>query len=171
MRKLLPLIIALLILIASASYAVLNHVVIETRPDLNKWLALINVTDTVSGKVYNYRFSVDSDPSAGELDALAIIAKTRIQAELDCEANDLNLTTDEDLLLEVYRILKTDVILRIRAVPDDTAQQTKDYIAGEYPNSPFDFDELYAIWIGMINVSTWADFKTWVITRKFRGID
>lgn len=149
----------------------LTHTVIETRLYLNKWLVKINVTDTATGKVYNRRFQNATDPDQARLDELATLAKERIQAELGYEANAMNLTTDEDHLLEYYRNIKIDIILRIRQFPNATIQQASDYIANKYPDSPFDFAELYAIWRGMINVSTWAQFKTWVITHKFRDID
>jgi hypothetical protein len=150
----------------------LAYTVVETRPYLNKWLALIDVTDTVTGKIYNRRFNIDNDPSAAELNALATIAKTRIQAELlDYEANAMDLSTDEDRLLEYYRNIKTDIILQIRAVPGASLAQAGIYITNKYTDSPFDFSELYAIWRNMIGVSTWAAFKTWVINHKFRDID
>ena len=149
----------------------LTHTLIETRPYLNSWLVILYITDTDTGLVYNRRFNIGHDPSGVEVEALAVTAKTRIQDELDYQVNDLNLTTDEDSLLEHYRNIKRDLILRIRQVPGATLQQAQDYIAGEYPNSPFDFVELYAIWCRMISVATWPEFKTWVIDHKFREID
>lgn len=149
----------------------LTHVITEIRPYLSDYIVRITVTDTVTGKIYDREFNLDHSPDSTEQESWATVAKNRVQAELDFEANDMNLTTDEEKLLEKYRDIKRDIILRIRAVPAATAQQAKDYIASEYPNSPFDFDALYAIWLDMIGVSTWADFKTWVIDHKFRGID
>jgi hypothetical protein len=149
----------------------LTHTLIETRTYLNSYLALIDIKDTVTGKVYNRRFNVEHDPSAAELDALATTAKTRIQDDLDYEANGMNLTTDEDRLLEYYRNIKRDIVRRIRAVPGTTLAQAQTYISNKYPDSPLVFAELYTIWRNMISVSTWAEFKTWVINHKFRDID
>lgn len=149
----------------------LTHSISGIRQYQSKYLLDIAVTDTVTGRIYNPQFSLDSSPDSAEQESWATVAKNRVQAELDYEANDMNLTTDEDRLLEYYRGIKRDVILRIRAFPGVTPQQAKDYIATEYPDSPFDFDQLYAIWIEMIKVSTWVQFKTWVIGNKFRGID
>lgn len=149
----------------------LTHIIRGIRPYLAGYILSITVTDTVTGKIYNPYFNRDHIPDSTEQEFWATVAKSRIQAELDFLANDMNLTSDEDRLLKYYRGIKTDIILRIRAFPLATVQQAKDYIASEYPDSPFDFDELYEIWIGMINVSTWANFKTWVIDHKFRVVD
>lgn len=149
----------------------LTNIIKGIRPYLSKYLLGIVITDTVTGKIYNREFSLDHSPDAVEQESWATVAKDRIQKELDYQANAMNLTTDEDRLLEYYRNIKRDIILRIRQFPLATAQQAKDYIASEYPNSPFGFDELYAIWIGMINVSTWAAFKIWIRDHKFREVD
>lgn len=150
----------------------LTHRITSIRPYQEKYLLSIEVTDDVSGMVYTPPpFSLPSSPNPGEQESWATIAKDRIQQELDYKANGMNLISDEDRLLEYYRGIKEDIVRRIRAVPGATAQQAKDYIAGRYPDSPFDFDELYAIWIGMIDVSTWDNFKVWVRDHKFREID
>ncbi len=149
----------------------LTHVITEIRPYLTSYILRITITDTVTGKIYSREFNLDHSPDSTEQDALATLAKTRIQIELDFEANAMNLTSDEDRLLEYYRGIKRDIVLRIRAVPGATLAQAQTYIAGEYPDSMFVFAELYAIWRNMIGVTTWADFKTWVIDHKFRGID
>lgn len=149
----------------------LVHNIIETRQEGNRWRTRLRVVDSDTGLQYIRKFHSETDPDQTQLDALGALAISRIQNELDMKANAMNLKIDETRLLEEYRKIKRDVVLRIRAFPEATSQQAKDYIAVEYPNSPFNFDELYAIWIGMINVSTWADFKTWVIDKKFKEID
>lgn len=149
----------------------LVHNIIETRLEGIRWQTRLRVVDSDTGKQYIHVFQSEVDPDAAMLDALATLAKDRVQYQLDMDANAMNRTTDEDRLLEYYRNIKRDIVLRVRAFPGATAQQAKDYIAAEYPNSPFDFDELYSIWIGMIGVSTWADFKLWVIDHKFKEID
>lgn len=149
----------------------LTHIIRGIRPYLAGYILKITVTDTVAGKIYDPYFDLDHIPDSAEQESWATIAKNRIQAELDFLANDMNLTSDEDRLLEYYRGIKTDIILRIRTVPGATLVQAQTYIAGRYPDSMFDFAELYAIWRGMIGVTTWADFKTWVIDHKFRSID
>lgn len=149
----------------------LEYIIAGIRPYQDKYLFNVVITDTVTGKVYTHPFSLNYSPDAAEQESYADLARDRIQLKLDYEANGMNLTTDEDRLLEYYRGIKEDIVRRIRVVPGATAQQAKDYIAAQYPDSPFDFDELYNIWIGMIDVSTWDDFKTWVIDHKFREID
>ena len=130
-----------------------------------------DITDTDTGRIYNRRPQFKTNPSQAIIDAQVVVEKTRIQFDLDCDANALNLPTDEDRLLEYYRGIKRDVVLRIRAYPAATAQQASDYIATEYPNSPFDFNRLYGIWSNIVGTSSWADFKTWVIDHKFREYD
>jgi len=110
-------------------------------------------------------------PTDQELDALIAYRTVLIQQELDYEANDLNLTTDEDALLDYYRGIKADIILRIRRYPGATLQQAGDYIAGKYPNSPFEFTELYQHWLRISSCSDWAEFKQFIIDHKFRDID
>ncbi len=149
----------------------LSHNIIETRQNGSSWQIRLRVVDSDTEAQYIRNFQSKTMPDQARLDELGALAISRIQNELDMDANAMNLTTDEDRLLEYYRTIKGDIVLRIRQFPGATAQQAKDYIAVEYPNSPFNFDEFYGIWIGMVNVSTWADFKTWVIDRKFRGID
>lgn len=149
----------------------LIHAIIETRQEGNRWRTRLRVVESDTGEQYIRMFQSKAAPDQARLDELGALAISRIQNELDMEANDMNLKTDAVRLLEYYRNIKRDIILRIRQFPGATAQQAKDYIAVEYPNSPFNFDELYGIWIGMINVSTWAQFKVWVINHKFREID
>ncbi len=148
-----------------------THNIIEVRSYLDSWLVNIEITDTGTGQIYNRRFNSGHDPSAPEQEAFAATAKLRIQAELDYEANDLNLTSDEDVLLEYYRGIKTDVILRIRQSPGATLQQAADYISGKYPASPLNFSELYNRWLAITGSADWPAFKQFCINHKFRGID
>lgn len=149
----------------------LTHTIIETRREAIRWLTKLNVIDSDTGKVYNRRFQSKAEPDQARLDELGTLAKSRIQDEFDMQANAMNLRTDEDRLLEYYRGIKRDIILRIRQFPGATIQQAQNYIADEYPDSPFNFGELYSIWRRMIGVSTWTEFKAWVIDHKFREID
>ncbi len=148
----------------------LIHTITDIRQYLSKHLLDIEIADTETGKIYNSQFSLDSNPDAAAQESWATVAKDRIQAELDFDANAMNLSTDEDRLLEYYRNIKRDIVVRIRAFPTATAQQASDYIAAQYPNSPFIFNQLYQIWLDMIGVSTWEDFKTWCIDHKFREV-
>jgi hypothetical protein len=149
----------------------LTHTIIETRQELSKHMAIIEVVDTVTGAVYVRRPMFRTDPSIAELNAQIAIEKERIQLEIDLYANDLNLTTDEDRLLGYYRGIKNDIILRVRQYPAATLQQAADYISGKYPDSPFAFSQLYQQWLSLSNCATWAQFKTFCIDRKFIGID
>jgi len=148
-----------------------THNIIEVRPYLDSWLVNIEITDTDTGRIYNRRFNSDHNPSAPEQEAFAAVAKLRIQAGLDYEANDLNLTSNEDVLLEYYRGIKTDVILRIREYPGANLQQAADYISGKYPTSPLNFTELYNRWLTITDSASWSEFKQFCINHKFQGID
>ena len=149
----------------------LQSQIIETRQEGARYLTKIEVTDDITGQVYNRRFQSKVLPDQTRLDSLVNLAIANIQDILDMDANVMNLPIDEDRLLEYYRNIKLDIIRRIRAFPGATVQQAKDYVTIKYPKSPFDFDELYAVWIGIIGASTWAEFKTWVIDHKFAEID
>lgn len=149
----------------------LTHTIIETRPYLSKYLLIMEIADMVTGLRYTRRPMFHADPNAAEQEAQAIIEKARIQQQIDLDANNLNLTTDEDALLDYYRRIKIDVVLRIRQYPGTTLQQASDYISGKYPDSPFDFNELYQQWLRLSNSADWTSFKTFCIDHKFKDVD
>jgi len=149
----------------------LKHTVIETRPYLDKWESLIDIQDTDTGRIYHEMFSTQNEPTPDMLAPLVSRAKERIRRQIEIERNDLNLTTDEDRLLDHYRGIKTDIILRIRQYPGATLQQAADYIAGKYPNSVFDFSNLYSVWLDISRCDNWAQFKQFCIDKTFEGVD
>ncbi len=149
----------------------LVHDIIEVRPHLGSWLILIEITDTDTGEIYCRRFKSSHDPTLPEQEAFATIAKTRIALEFNYEANELNNTVDEQILLTYYRDIKKDIVLRIRQFPNVTLQEAETYITDTYSNSPFDFTKLYIQWLSLTGLSNWADFKQFCIDRKFREID
>jgi len=149
----------------------LTDKLIRTRKYLNQWESEFLVTDTETGRMWHPLLCTPEEPTQAELDVLITSRKMLIQQDLDYEANDLNLTTDEDALLDYYRGIKRDVILRIRQYPGATLQQAADYISSKYPDSPFAFNELYQQWLQISGCSNWAQFKQFVIDHKFRDID
>lgn len=149
----------------------LTHTIIETRPHLSKHLLIMEIADTITGLRYIRRSYFHTEPDSAEQEAQAVIEKERIQLQIDLDANDLNLTTDEDALLDYYRRIKIDVVLRIRQYPGATLQEASDYISDKYPDSPFDFNELYQQWLRLSNSANWTAFKQFCIDHKFIGID
>lgn len=149
----------------------LTHELIKTRQYLQQWETLIDIIDTDSGKRYHQCFCTDTEPAEPMIAPLLQGAKNRIQLELDYEANLLNLTADEEALLEYYRNIKRDVVLRIRQYPQATLQQASDYITGKYPDSLFHFSRLYQQWLRISGCADWDRFKQFVIEHKFRDID
>jgi hypothetical protein len=149
----------------------LTEQLVKRRQYLGKWESLVDITDTDTGRIYHEMFTTADYPTVEILTPLVVKAKQRIQAQLDIEENDLNLTIDEDRLLGYYRSIKRDVILRIRQNSGATLQQARDYIAARYPESPFDFSRLYEIWLEISNCANWEEFKLFCINKKFEGID
>lgn len=149
----------------------LDHELIKRRQYLAKWESLIDITDSDTGRIYHEMFTTAEYPTVEILTPMVVRAKQRIQAQLDVEENDLNLTIDEDRLLDYYRNIKRDIILEIRAHPAATLQQAADYIAGRYPESVFVFSRLYDVWLEITNCANWEEFKLFCINKRFEGID
>jgi hypothetical protein len=149
----------------------LTHQIVETRQYLNGWLSIVNIVDTATSKIYHRRFNTPTQLTSGELDALVEAAKVLIQAEIDFDANDMNLSADEERAVEYLRNIKRDIVVQIRAAPAVTLAQAQTYIDNNYPNSIVNFDKLYAFYLNQLNLSTWAEFKTFVINHKFREVD
>lgn len=148
----------------------LTHTIIETRPYLAKYLLIMEIADTVTSLRYIRRSMFHTDPTLAQREVQAVVEKGRIQNQIDLDANSLNLTTDEDVLLNYYQRIKIDIVLRIRQYPAATLQQASDYIDGKYPDSPFDFSELYQQWLRLSNSANWAAFKQFCIDHRFTGI-
>lgn len=163
--------IVLLLLVIGSSYAVLSNRVVSVRPYLNSYLTDVEVTDSETGNKYNCRFSSSESPSEAEQATFASAAEASVQSEKDYDCNSLNLSVDENNLLEYYRNIKANIILQIRQYPAATLQQASDYVSSEYPNSPFRFDRLYDKWLDITGSSDWTQFKQFCIDHKFRGID
>lgn len=149
----------------------LTHTISGIRQYLSKYLLDIAVIDTVTGAIYNRQFSLPSSPDSGEQDARAALAKTRIQKELDYVANPLNLREDQEKMLEHVDGIYRHLITSIRANHLLALSTVQAYVANNYPNSIIDFANLYQFWLDRINVSTWDEFKTFVLDHEFREID
>lgn len=106
----------------------LSHQILKTRKHLNKWESWMIITDAATGRMWHPLLSTSFNPTLPHFESLIATRKTQIQQELDYEANDLNLTTDEERLLEHYRSIKEDVIVGIRNNPNVTQQQAADAI-------------------------------------------
>lgn len=149
----------------------LAHVISGIRPYLDGYILKITVTDTVTFKIYNREFNRDHIPDSAEQESWAMVAKSRIQTELDYRANAMNLGSDlEELDADLYS-LKLYIVQRIRQFPDATLQQAQNDLDTKYPEYSVIFPILYARWKKTIGKSTWVDFKDWAIDKKFREID
>lgn len=148
----------------------LTHQVIESRWYLNQHETEVIIVDEVGNK-YHECFCLPAIPSQAQLDDLIAKAKERIQKQLDFAANDMNLPADEMRALEYLRDIKREIVMGIRSNPAVTLAQAKAYIEGKYPNSVINFDRLYQFYLSLLNLSTWDEFKQWIIDRKFEGID
>ena len=149
----------------------LTHQIIGTKQYLDQWETDVVITDTATGKVRDEKICTSSQPTQEQLDSLIEKRKTIIQQEMDLEVNSLNLPADEEALLEYYRGIKIDIVLRIREYPAATLQQASDYIAGKYPDSPFKFNELCRQWLRISKCGNWEEFKQFCTNHKFIGID
>lgn len=149
----------------------LTHNIVETRLQYGKYLTLIDITDTVTGQIYNKRPRFKTNPSQAMIDAQVVIEKERIQLELDYISNDMNLMRDEELAIEYLRDIKRDIVVSIRATPGVTLAQAQTYVDTNYPDSVIKFDKLYQFYLNLLDLSTWDEFKLWVINHKFKEID
>lgn len=149
----------------------LTHIITEIRQYLTDYIVKIEVTDTISGQVYSRRFNLDHIPDSTEQESFATLAKSRIQDEIDYEDNELNLRQDQQRILEYLDNILRDIIGNIRAVPTVTLAQAQTYIDSNYPESIVDFPKLYQFYMNLLHLSTWAEFKTFVINHKFREVD
>lgn len=148
----------------------LTHTV-EIKPYLSGYILRVTVTDTVTGKIYTPEFKRDHDPDTAEQDAFAILAKTRIQAEIDYQANVINLREDKQQMVEHLDGILRDIVLRIRADEAVELSVAQTYIDNRYPNSIVDFPNLYQFYMEKLGLSEWDDFKDFVIDNSFREVD
>lgn len=149
----------------------LTHRIIEIRPYLTGWLSIVDITDTATSRVFHRRFNTPSYPTPEQGSALIADAKVQIQYQLDLDANDMNLPADEERALEYVRNIKHDIVTQIRAAPAVTLAQAQAYVDTNYPESVIKFDKLYAFYLNLLNLSTWDEFKTFVINHKFAEVD
>lgn len=149
----------------------LSHTVIETRYAGTRWRTRLRVVDSDTGKQYIRNYQSKIAPDQGRLDALGALAESRIQNELDYEANVMNPTSDIDGLRDDLYALKLDIVRKLRQNNGVSLEQAQNYLNGKYPEYALIFPILYARWKARIGVATWAQFKQWVIDYKFRDID
>ena len=139
--------------------------IVNKENDLaGKWRVNVNLTDIT----VMLKFQSNPSDNQVETEANLYIAKVNLQEEFK---QVMNLSGDEEKAIEYLRNVKRDLITRIREFPSATLTQAQTYIAGRYPNSIINFDNLYAYYQQLLGGVTWAQFKTWVINHKFSGID
>jgi len=132
-----------------------------------KHRVLTNLTDEVR------EFKFQSDPTNEQVEAVAnqYIAQQNIEAEYD--DNELNLTIDQEYVLEWLLRIKTEIVLGIRQYPNATVAQFQTYMDAKYPiaTTIINYRELVTKFMAYTHLDIWAEFKTYVINHKFRGID
>lgn len=164
-------ILLLLLFLSTTASAALVHFVSGVRQYYTSWISSFAITDTVTGRIYNRSFSTSHNPSSAELDAFAVTAKARIQKEIDYDDNVMNLRQDQVRALEYLDNILRYMVVGIRANPGITQAQAQTAINTAYPDSIVDFSKLYNFYKNLLNITTWSEFKIWVIDHKFRGID
>ena len=149
----------------------LKEKILEKYQYLTSWYVRINIIDDVTNKIYHHEIAFDHDPTTIDIDTEIAKVKTRVQAEIDYDANDMNLPTDEEEAVEYLRDIKADVIKRIRQYPAATKKQAIDYINSKYTDSLIDAAKLLDWYANYLGLATWDEFKTFVINKKFKDID
>jgi hypothetical protein len=147
--------------------------IIEIRSYYDTWLVIVDIEDDITGQQYHYRWHFDSDVDETSNDVIdeIIKAKENIQAEILYIANMMNLPADEEIALEYLQNIKQAIVLEIRNTPAATLAQAQAYIDNEYPDAIVDFTRLYQWYLNLLGLTTWDEFKSFVINSKFRGID
>jgi hypothetical protein len=151
----------------------LVHTVVEIRSYYDTWIAIVDIEDDLSGQLYHFRWNYDEEVTGSSQEVLDDIASAKedIQAEILLLANDMNLPVDEQKALEYLQDVKRAIILEIRNTPTATLVQAQTYIATNYPDSMIDFMKLYQWYLQLLGLTTWDEFKAFVIASKFREID
>ena len=149
----------------------LIHTIVNEYQYLVSWHVHINILDDSTGLLYSYESCFDHEPNSGEKDTEVTRLKAITQTTIDLVSNDMNLPLDEQLVLEYYQIIKTEIITQIRAHPTVTIDQARTYLNTNYPDSVIDFDQLYEFYLDLLGLANWDEFKTFVIDHKFEGVD
>lgn len=143
----------------------------ETRQYLSQWIALVTITDDDTGDIFNRQFCFDHSPSEAEILAMADQAILLIWLQGKYDENVMNLPVDELAALQYLRNIKYEVIRQIRQNPGVTLVEAQNYVDTNYPDSIVNFARLYQFYLNLLSLSTWEQFKQWVITHKFENID
>ena len=151
----------------------LIHTVIEIRSYYDSWISIVDIVDDITEELYHFRWNFDeeiTDTSQELLDEI-VLAKEAIQAEILFLANEMNLPSDEQKALEYLRNIKEAIIAEIRDNDGASLVQAQAFIASNYPDSIVDFSKLYQWYLQLLGLTTWDEFKAYVIASKFRYID
>ena len=137
------------------------------------WLAKCDIIDDVTAQRYYYEWQFHEQVTSESqilIDQIDI-AKVNIQTEILYQQNDMNLPQDEEKALEYLRNIKLKIIEEIRENPNVTLTQAQTWVNNKYPNSIINFQKLYEWYLDFLKLSTWNEFKEFVINHKFQGID
>lgn len=131
------------------------------------WEALVEVLDGTK-VLEGLTPTFDHEPTNEEVDSAMVEIKNRIQARLDYEA--VRSRVFDDLGLEVKEVLFW-LIRKIRENPNATYAQAETVWNATWADSLFTFAKLTAHVQRLAGGVTWNQFKTYVINRKFEGVD
>lgn len=109
-----------------------------------------------------------NEPTTEEIDSVMIEIKARMQARLDYEA--VVSRVFDNVGPEVKEALFW-LIKKIRLNPNATYAQAETAWNAEWADSLFTFAKITTYVQRMAGGLTWNQFKTYVINRKFEGID
>jgi len=147
--------------------------ILEIRSYYDTWIVIVDIEDDISSQLYHYRWNFDHEVDEDDNDVIEEIekAKENIQTEILYEDNEMNVPMDEEIAIEYFRNVKRSIIEEIRNTPGASLGQAQAFIANEYPNSLIDFTRLYQWYLNLLGLTTWDEFKSFVINSAFRGID
>ena len=151
----------------------LIHELKEIIPYYDIWLAKCDIIDNITTQRYYYEWQFHEQVTSESqilIDQIDI-AKVNIQTEILYQQNDMNLPQDEEKALEYLRSIKLKIIEEIRENPNVTLTQAQTWVNNNYPNSIINFNKLYGWYLGFLKLSTWNEFKEFVINHKFQGVN
>jgi hypothetical protein len=110
----------------------------------------------------------DHDPTTAEIDSAMVEIKDRMQARLDYRAvqSEIFDNMGPEIKEAVFWLIR-----KIRENPNATYAQAETVWNATWADSLFTFAKLTAHVQGLAGGITWNQFKTYVIGKKFEGVD
>jgi len=145
----------------------LTHRILKKKLRPWGWEALVEVlngTIVLEGLTPTF----NHDPTTEEIDSVMVEIKNRIQARLDYEAVRSTVfdTVGPEIKEAVFWLIR-----KIRENPNATYSQAETVWNATWADSLFTSAKLTTYVQRMAGGITWTQFKTYVIARKFEGVD